>query len=116
MSTLADLRRLGYAITPAFRAGEVSWVYSVSGFGLSLYLADTDQETIDALADPAAHAERERQEIEGPPEEEQQPPAPPALPEVLADVRATMAPDASAADALDAILVRLQPPTDEGAS
>jgi hypothetical protein len=54
MSTLGDIRALGYQIDSNPDLG----LAAVRGFGVATMLDPKDQAAIDALANPAAHAER----------------------------------------------------------
>lgn len=67
MATIKDVAALGYIVSVA-REG----VYTISGYGItSLYVAETDTETINSLADQTAYTARVEQFEAGPP------PAPP---------------------------------------
>lgn len=52
-----QLRDLGYEVEISFE-GEDFTTYHVAGFGLATYVRADDEETLAALADPEAHAER----------------------------------------------------------
>ena len=60
MATLQDIETLGYTVGIAFENNDCT-CYRVEGFGLSTMVRDDDQEAIDSIADPEAHAERELQ-------------------------------------------------------
>lgn len=67
MTELEQLEEWGYTVGVA-QEHEDFKVYYVEGFGMGTYVADNDAETLAALADPEAHAERERQQKETPEE------------------------------------------------
>lgn len=58
--TIADVQALGYETAPAFTIGNKAF-YVISGFGLRLYVGDTDTDTLDSITDPAGDTERKFQ-------------------------------------------------------
>ena len=61
-ATIDDVRVLGYTVEDALTLAGVV-VYRVEGYGVSTMVRADDLATIDSLADPAAHAERETQSL-----------------------------------------------------
>jgi hypothetical protein len=60
MTTVDQLREWGYRVEQSQEiAGSPIWY--VDGFGMQTYVRDDDKEAMDTLADPDAHAEREKQ-------------------------------------------------------
>jgi hypothetical protein len=60
MQAMEKLRGLGYEVGHAFGhdSDDIPTVYHVSGYGISLYIADNDSEAWEALLDTTAHEER----------------------------------------------------------
>lgn len=53
MRTISELRQLGYVV------GDVdATTINVSGYGIDVYVSSSDSTGIDALSNPAFHAER----------------------------------------------------------
>ena len=67
MTELEQLQEWGYTVGVA-QEHEDFKVYYVEGFGMGTYVADNDADTLAALADPEAHAERVKQQDETPEE------------------------------------------------
>jgi len=62
MASLDDIAALGYTITTA-----AAGIIDIAGYGLEWQIQDTDQASIDLIADPDLHAARVRNYTDPPP-------------------------------------------------